>query len=573
MDILKYQLWEEQGGYCLYTGDQIALSDFLCANPLYDIEHTIPRSVGGDSTKENLTLCNRRFNREVKQTKLPTELANYEEIKERLKPWRQKVARLRDTLDKIRTFQGMEKAAKDATIQKRHKLKMELDYWEGKLQRFNMKEVPEGFSLRQGIGIGLISKYAGLFLKSLFKSEHLDRNGKKVPNVRVIKSPLTAEFRRLWGLQEDYEKKSRDNHVHHCIDAITIACIGAAEARDMAEFYRAEEAMRWGRSGKPHFRKPWATFTEDVKAIAQDLLVVHHTADNLNKAARRRVKGSDGKLHLSVSDSARASLHNDTYYGAIQQGDAVRYVQRRKLSDMKESHVKKIIDDAVREKVKEAIRQWGSLAKALEHGIYMNEAKGIRIHKVRCYAPSKYSNLAHIRTHRDESRHDYKRTFHVAPEGNYMLAIYEGKVGRQVERSAKILSNLEATRKFKQGATRHTLFPETYEGFNLKYTLTKGQMVLLLNEGEEHLDFNNKKLLAQRLFEVVRITYEVAEKRGFITLKHHQEAKPSGELQFPKGVFSSNSWRSTYMQAHTQFRALIEGRDFLISNDGKISPR
>lgn len=578
MDILKYQLWEEQGGYCLYTGHQIKPLDFLCPNPLYDIEHTIPRSVGGDSTKENLTLCDRRFNREVKQTKLPTELANYEDIKERLAPWREKVGKLRKALDKARTFQGMTKKAKDDTIQRRHKLKMELDYWEGKLRRFEMTEVPEGFSLRQGIGIGLISKYAGLFLKSLFKSEHLDRNGKKVPNVRVIKSPLTAEFRRLWELQEDYEKKSRDNHVHHCIDAITIACIGAAEARDMAEFYRAEEAMRWGRSGKPHFRKPWATFTEDVKAIAQDLLVVHHTADNLNKAARRRVKGSDGKLHLSVSDSARASLHNDTYYGAIQQGDTVRYVQRCELQkvakDKKASfNPKNIVDDVVREKVETAIQKWGSLAKALEHGIYMNEAKGIRIHKVRCYAPSTFSNLAHIRTHRDVSRHEHKRTFHVASNGNYMLAIYESKVGSRIKRSSQILSYLEATKLFKKGATRSILFPATYEGLNLKYTLTKGQMVLLLNEGEEHLDFNNKKLLAQRLFEVVGITYEVAKKRGFITLKHHQEAKPSGELQFPKGVFSSNSWRSTYMQAHTQFRALIEGRDFLISNDGKITPR
>jgi len=40
----------------------------------------------------------------------------------------------------------------------------------------------------------------------------------------------------------------------------------------------------------------------------------------------------------------------------------------------------------------------------------------------------------------------------------------------------------------------------------------------LLDEGEEHWDFSNKKLLAQRLFEVVRITYEVAKKRGFISV-------------------------------------------------------
>lgn len=51
VDILKYVLWEEQGHICLYTGKQICISDFIGGNPKFDIEHTIPRSVGGDSTK------------------------------------------------------------------------------------------------------------------------------------------------------------------------------------------------------------------------------------------------------------------------------------------------------------------------------------------------------------------------------------------------------------------------------------------------------------------------------------------------------------------------------------------
>ena len=71
IDVLKYVLWEEQGHICLYTGKQIRISDFVGANPKFDIEHTIPRSVGGDSTKMNLTLCDSRFNRDVKKTKFP----------------------------------------------------------------------------------------------------------------------------------------------------------------------------------------------------------------------------------------------------------------------------------------------------------------------------------------------------------------------------------------------------------------------------------------------------------------------------------------------------------------------
>lgn len=89
-DILKYQLWEEQNHKCPYTGDEIGINDFLGNDPKYDIEHTIPRSAGGDSTKMNLTLCSSSFNRDIKKTKLPSCLDNHEEILERIKSWKEK---------------------------------------------------------------------------------------------------------------------------------------------------------------------------------------------------------------------------------------------------------------------------------------------------------------------------------------------------------------------------------------------------------------------------------------------------------------------------------------------------
>lgn len=49
-DIDKYILWDEQHKKCLYTGKQIGIEDIFGPNPKYDIEHTIPRSRGGDST-------------------------------------------------------------------------------------------------------------------------------------------------------------------------------------------------------------------------------------------------------------------------------------------------------------------------------------------------------------------------------------------------------------------------------------------------------------------------------------------------------------------------------------------
>lgn len=232
-DVLKYVLWEEQGHICLYTGKQIRISDFVGANPKFDIEHTIPRSVGGDSTRMNLTLCDSRFNREVKKTKLPTELPNHDEIMARINDWREKY----ESLDgQIRRQKKMSKGAttkdqKDAIIRKRHLLELQRDYWRGKYLRFTMESVPDGFSRRQGTDISVISKYARLYLKSLFK------------HVYTVKGIATSDFRKIWGIQKVYSQKERVNHVHHCIDAIVIACIGLDEYNKLGAYYHDEEIM------------------------------------------------------------------------------------------------------------------------------------------------------------------------------------------------------------------------------------------------------------------------------------------------------------------------------------------
>ena len=270
------------------------------------------RSVGGDSTQMNLTLCDAMFNRQVKGARLPSQLPNHHEILKRIAPWESKCEDLRKQLDKIRTFSGMAKEKKDSQIQKRHRLKMELSYWQGKYERFTMTEVPEGFSRRQGVGIGLVSKYAGLFLKSLF---HSAGNPNK-SNVYVVKGVTTAEFRCMWGLQGEYEKKSRLNHCHHCIDAITIACIGKAEYDKMAQYYHDEEVSHWhGSAGKPHFKKPWPTFTEDVLAIEQSLLVKHLTKPQPHRTPLENAL-EESRQHLVLRNESGVHACGDEFLRA-----------------------------------------------------------------------------------------------------------------------------------------------------------------------------------------------------------------------------------------------------------------
>ena len=54
--ILRYALWMEQNKRCLYTGNPIGLAELMSGDNVVEIEHTVPRSRGGDSNMENLTL-------------------------------------------------------------------------------------------------------------------------------------------------------------------------------------------------------------------------------------------------------------------------------------------------------------------------------------------------------------------------------------------------------------------------------------------------------------------------------------------------------------------------------------
>ena len=565
-DIIKFQLWEEQNHICLYTGESIGICDFIGPNPSFDIEHTIPRSVGGDSTLENMTLCSSKFNREVKKAKLPTQLSNHEEIMARLAEWRTKIDNLRKNVDRVKTHSGMDKAVKDRLIQKRHLLKLELDYWVGKYKRFQMEEVPEGFARRQGAGIGLVGKYAGLYLKSLFHKA----DDRSKSNVRVVKGTTTAEYRKMWGIQDEYEKKSRDNHVHHCIDAITIACIEPGEYNATARYYQQLEEYERTNANKPSFPKPWPTFTEDIKAIAQEMLVVHSTPDNMPKRARKYVQTSNGNgKKLALGDSARGSLHNDTYYGAIERDGEIRYVVRKELRNLKESDIENIVDDAVKEKVKQAIAKNG-FKDAMEGDVFMNKEKGIKIKKVRCFVPS-VTNPLHIRTHRDESQKEYKRQFHVTLDGNYCMAIYEGEVKGKMKRTYEIVNMIDAASYFKKSADltkRYPIAPENKNGLKFRCTVRTGTQIILLQSDDEQINLANKA-------DVVRRFYFVAVMRsdGRIVLRYNQDARDATTLKKERksGAYKvGESYRSEIMLSLSDFHALVEGVDFKINVLGEI---
>lgn len=574
-EILKYRWWLEQDKKCLYTGNSIGVVDFIGnATPKFDIEHTIARSIGGDNSQMNRTLADLDYNRNIKKTKLPSELAEFEAIKVRIEPWLTKIKDLEKLIQSNkRRVSFASKEDKDKHITRRNRLKIELDYWRGKYERMVTVDLEHGFRNSQGVDAGIISKYARLYLKSVF------------PKVYSVKGSMTAEFRKLWGLQSDFEKKERVNHVHHCIDAITIACIGKYDMDIMGEYYRKQEAFEWGRGARPTFVKPWETFAEDVKAIEQELLISHYTPDNMGKNTKKvkRVRGKicrdkNGKIEYLQGDTARCPLHQETYYGAISKDNEIKYVVRKPLGSLEESNIKDIVDEVVRQKVQGAIDELG-FKQAMASQIWMNKEKGIDIKKVRCYMDS-VKNPLHIRYHRDQSHLKYKRQYHVVNNGNYLMAIYEGEDEKgKLKRDFKLLNNLKAISILKRNTDdlfSSDVVPLSKEDLPLRCTLKIGTKVILWENSPQEIWELDKAQITKRLYKITgmsTLTVQSKYSYGTLTLKHHQEARASTDLKAKSGVFiSDEQYRPVISLLHSQFNALVEGYDFELNVLGEIIP-
>lgn len=628
-EIIKFQFWEEQNHKCLYTGNEIGFSEFLGANPSYDIEHTIPRSLSFDNSQENKTLCENSFNRAIKRNKIPFELSNHDQILVRVEPWRHKFEELEKQIQNaVRQTKGaIDKDSKDRAIQKRHRLSYEKNYWKNKYNRFTMKDVPEGFKNSQLVDTGIITKYSRLYLKTLF-----DR-------VYTVKGNIVADFRRMWGLQKEYEKKTRVNHIHHCIDAITIACILKENYEMLAKFYHDwEELHIKGVDQLPKVDKPWETFTEDVKAVENDVLVSHYTPDVLSKQSKKKLRkrgkiqyNKKGEVIYQRGDTVRGSLHKETFYGAIErtvinkkgeEEKQIKYVVRKPLDTLEESVIKNIVDDRVRDIVakgrqKEKLlkKDIDVLKKKIQKAEESEEAGLIKqieeieiqiaqlfsmpnkngdsvpIKKVRVFHPT-VTNPLHIKNQRDKSLKKpkpYKEDFHVVNDGNYLMAIYEGEDDKgKLKRDFEIVNNLEAGELFKcsvqnllkhQGISRlDGLVSQKKISGKIELQLTAllkiGSMVILWENNREEVWDLSIGDINKRLYKIIGLSEQVIQRKyfyGTIVLRHNKEARQSTDLKVHDGIFKHNEeYIALRKLNHNQFNALVEGVDFKLTPLGEI---
>ena len=563
VNILKYKLWMEQGTKCLYTNKTIGLHDFLGENPVYEIEHTIPRSRRLDNSQENLTLCEMHFNRHVKRNFIPQELQNSDDIFQRAKhAYQSRIDELEAQMERSRSVcrAAQEKDTKDKARKKFLKAKMDRDYLRGKLKRFEIKEPPNGFTNNQLVDTRIISKYAFLYLKSYFK------------RVDTLKAGVVHEVKDIWGLKD----KSRDNHVHHAIDAVVVACLNKDFYDQLAHYY--EEFERFNKYGEsePEAPQPWDGFDRYLNAeIQNEVLIAHlHKDDTLKqtyKKLRKRGKlvcGEDGTPLMVKGDSARGQLHQETVYGVIQlppekgKGGAPtekKSVVRKFVRDLDKKDIDNIVDPVVREAVR------AQFEDRKEGVIWLNKEKGVSIKKVRLITRSKVDSLIPIRKHRDAPAQDYKSHQMVANGSNYITALYRGEVNGNPKASWKVVSAYEAVKAQRLGLWEDILPKMDDKGLELKHVLKSGTHVLFLKNSPDELKGLGNVELLQRLYWV-----SVMEGNR-IKFNYNQTALSAKDLGdgSSKIDWDGNIQNRRYLSVNG-INILVEGSDFELDIIGRV---
>lgn len=577
-EVLIYELWKEQNQVCLYSGDTLGICDILGSTSVCDIEHTLPRSQSFDNSRENKTIATRKANR-AKGNNIPYDLPNHADILNRVAGWKKNYQQLEKEINglKPKISNASTKEQKDRFIQQRHYKRMYHDYWKKKYKNFTHKEVPGGFKNSQLVDTGLITRFARNYLKTYFSL------------VRCIKGSVTSEFRKKW-YRED---KSRSNHIHHAIDAIILACITSDRHDAFVQSYRqSEEGNSKRAKAIIEGSKPWKNFGNDLKKLDREVRISHHTPYNMESPTRKRLR-KRGKIQTDKNgmemwqqgDSARGSLHKETYYGAVippgKPEQDLKYVVRKQLADLSTSDVKNIVDDVVRQKVEQAIADGhliiraGNLKNKIEQPLWMNKEKRIPIHKVRCY--TRISNPLKIKEHRDHkqgSDHSHKHYLMAVNDENYLMALYQAADSKgKLKRDYELIINIEAAAYYKaSNADKEdtTLYPVNKQKGKLLLplyaVLKKGTMVLIKKEEREDIFGLSATEQTRRLYKVVGL-----EGDGRLQMRYHQEAGMDKDLKMASKPDFDGLPAPKLRMGYAGLCMAIEGKDFTLTALGEIN--
>lgn len=397
-NILKWRLYQEidndgkkLNAMCIYCGQPISLTEAIKGSDV-DIEHIIPKAKLFDDSQSNKTLAHRHCNRHKNDmtaydfmcTKPDQELNEYV-----------------DRVEKLYSNHIIGRA-------KREKLLM------------TESKIPDNFIDRQLRETQYIAKKSREILQTICH------------NVWATSGAVTAELRHLWGwddvtmnLQLDKYKElglteikewdsnhgrnkhskevikdwsKRNDHRHHAIDALTIACTKQgfiqrfntlnstktkAELCKVVENYSHNFKEKLSLLEKYIISQQPLTVSEVERAV-DGILISFKSGKKVAVTGKRKIgKKGDKRVVQEGIVIPRGALHQEFVYGKI------KGIERDKPLKYLFQNPSLIVKSSIRELVKQRIAEFGDNKKALaslkKQPIYLDKDKSVELKYGSCY--------------------------------------------------------------------------------------------------------------------------------------------------------------------------------------------
>ncbi len=466
-NIHKYLLWKElksQNGLacCPYTGQSISYEELFGGK--FQIEHIIPWSVSLDDSFNNKTLC------EVNENRNKGDLTPFQFYGSNEDKWAEVKARAKKVLpfNKYRKFVS----TKD----------------------FNA----DNFISRQLNDTRYISKEAKNYLQNICK------------DVRVAQGTLTKELRQKWGLNSilsrDQKVKTRDDHRHHAVDAITVALTKTRYLNEISRwnpYYRDPETY--------NFPLPWKGFYQQAYEAIHNILISHRYRNRVTTKVKKKIK-KNGKLYTAQGIAARGGLHEETFYGKRHIDEQPTYHVRVSLESIdKMAKVNRIVDRNIKQKIIDRLKEVGFDTRSkdkIPNGTFFSQdknsnekqplislpnrnGKNVPVKKVRLKGTS--SNIRQV-------KEDVNKW--VEPGNNHHIVIYKDAQGNYKEEPVTFW---EAVQRKNRGKPVVNKEPEN--GAQFVTSLEENEMFVIGLTDEELWDNkDNPQFLSPYLYRVQKVS-------------------------------------------------------------------
>ena len=468
--ILKFKLWEGCKQTCPYTGVAIPVAKLFTGE--IQIEHIHPWSRSLNDSFNNKTLCWAKENG-LKGNKTPFEYygndeSNWSAIKERA------LKLFSDTKEYPNAYQ--------------------------KFKRFVQTKFDDDFTSRQLNDTRFISKEASTYLSKICKK------------VNVSPGQMTANMRQKWGLNtvlNDENAKTREDHRHHAIDALVMAC---------GKTSYLQELSKWNRYNRNYdlkdFPMPWETFRFDAEKAIDRILISHKRISNDITIRYTKVE-KNGKTHINKGVAARGQLHKETVFGKRNfNGEEAFHVRKAIDSLTTEKQLEKVVDEAIKKIIFKKIHELGGFVKATipANTFFIVDENGVKQPQI--FLPNKNGSPVPILKVRMKENFSGAEKLKdnvnqwVNPRNNHHVLIYKDEKGNYKEEVVTFWTVVE--RKSKE----FPIYQLPADGKEIVTTLHINEMFLLgLNEDEINWENVDYDLLKEHLYRVQKLSSKFYEFR------------------------------------------------------------